>query len=216
MGVTKSQTWLKQLSTAQHSAYNFNKQRDNIQPCRIPFPTWNQSVASWPTYRFLRRQVRWSGIPMCLRIFRFVVIHTVKGFRVVNEAEVDIFLEFPCFPYDSTNVGNLISAFSKPCLFIWKFSVHLLLKPSLKDFEHNLTSMGSECNCPIHWAFFSITLLWNWDENWTFSVLWTLLGFPNFLAYWVQHPNCVHQIIDGIICRSRKKNLKIGNPEDRE
>ena len=69
----------------------------------------------------------------------FVVIHAVKGFSKVNEAEVDVFLEFPCFLYDSINVGNLISgssAFSKSSLYIWKFSVHILLKPSLKDFEH--------------------------------------------------------------------------------
>ena len=69
---------------------------------------------------------------------QFVVIH------IVNEAEVDIFLDFPCFFYDSTDVGNLIcgfSAFSKSSLYIWKFSVHVLLKASLKDFEHYLASM---------------------------------------------------------------------------
>ena len=73
---------------------------------------------------------------------QFVVIHTVKGFSIVNEA--DIFLEFSWFFYDPTEVVNLISgssAFSKPNLYIWKFSVHLLLKPSLKDFEHYLASM---------------------------------------------------------------------------
>ena len=72
---------------------------------------------------------------------QFVVIHTVKGFSIVNEAEVDIFLEFSCFFYDPTDVGNLISgssAFSKLSLNIWIFSVHVLLKPSLKDFEHDL------------------------------------------------------------------------------
>ena len=88
--------------------------------------------------------MRWSGIPISLIIFQFVVIRTVKGFTVVNEEEVDIFLEFPCFLYDPVNVGNLISgssAFSKPSLYIWKFLVHILLKPSLKDFEHNLASV---------------------------------------------------------------------------
>ena len=72
------------------------------------------------------------------------MIHTVKGFGVVNKAEVDVFLELSCFFDDSTDVGNLIigsSAFSKSSLNIWKFLVHILLKPSLKDFEHNLTSM---------------------------------------------------------------------------
>ena len=75
---------------------------------------------------------------------QFVEIHTVKGFSVVNEAEVDVFREFSCFLYDPTNVGNLISgssAFSKSNLYIWKFSVHVLLKPSLKDFEHDHASV---------------------------------------------------------------------------
>ena len=96
-------------------------------------------------YKFLRRVVRWSGIPISLRILQFAVIHIVKGFPIVNEAEVGIFLEFFCFLYDPTNIGNLISgssASSKPSLYIWKFSVHLLLKPRLKDFEHNLKSPG--------------------------------------------------------------------------
>ena len=70
--------------------------------------------------------------------------HTVKGFSVVGETEIGVFLEFPCFLYDPVNVGNLISgssAFSKPSLNVWKFSVHVLLKPSLKDVEHNFASM---------------------------------------------------------------------------
>ena len=69
------------------------------------------------------------------------MIHTVKGFSVVNEAEVDVFLKFSRFLYDPTNVGNLISgssAFSKSSLNIWKFSVHVLLKTSFEDFEHDL------------------------------------------------------------------------------
>ena len=70
---------------------------------------------------------------------QFVVIHTVKDFSVVSEAEIDIFLEFPCFFYDPVNVDNSISgssAFSKSSLYIWKFSVQVLLKPGLKDFEN--------------------------------------------------------------------------------
>ena len=73
---------------------------------------------------------------------QFVVIHTVKGFIVVNEA--DVFLEFPCFVYDPTDVGNLISgssAFSKSSLNIWNLMVHILLKHSLDNFEHYFTSM---------------------------------------------------------------------------
>ena len=75
---------------------------------------------------------------------QFVVIHTVKGFSVVNEAEVDVFFEFSCFFCDPMDVGNLISgssAFSKSSSYIWKFSVHILLKPSLKDFEHYVANM---------------------------------------------------------------------------
>ena len=75
---------------------------------------------------------------------QFVVIHTVKGFGIVNEAEVDVFLEFSCFFDDQTDVRNLISgssAFFKSSLYIWKFSVHILLKPSLKDFEQTLAGM---------------------------------------------------------------------------
>ena len=75
---------------------------------------------------------------------QFVVSHTVYGFSVVNEAEVDVFLEFSCFFYDPMDVGNLISgssAFSKSSLYIWKFSVYILLKLSLKDFEYYFASM---------------------------------------------------------------------------
>ena len=81
---------------------------------------------------------------LSLRIFQFVVIHKVKGFSVVNEAEVDAFLEFSCFFQDPVDVCNLISgssAFSKFSLYIWKFLVLVLLKPSMKDLEHNLTSV---------------------------------------------------------------------------
>ena len=75
---------------------------------------------------------------------QFVVIHTIEGFSIVNEAEVDDFLEFPCFFYDPMDIGNLISgssAFSESNLYIWKFSVHVMLKPGLKDFEHYLASI---------------------------------------------------------------------------
>ena len=70
---------------------------------------------------------------------QFVVVHTVKCFGIVNKAEIDVFLEFSCFFYDPMNVGNLISgssAFSKPIWNIWKFTVHVLLKPGLENFEH--------------------------------------------------------------------------------
>ena len=127
---SQSWTWLKWLSRHAHSAYKLNKYGHNIQPCSIPFPILNQSVvpckfltvASWPIHKFLRRQVRWSGIPISLRNLNFVVMHIVKGFRTVNEVEVGVFLKLPCFLSDPKNVGNLISgsfAFSKSSLYIW-------------------------------------------------------------------------------------------------
>ena len=83
---------------------------------------------------------------------QFVVIHTVKGFGIVNKAEIDVFLELSCFSDDPADVGNLISGssvFSKTILNIWKFTVHVLLKLGLENFEHYFTSMLDECNCAV-------------------------------------------------------------------
>ena len=121
-----------------------------------------------------------------------VVIHTVKGFGIVNKAEVDAFLELSCFFNDPTDVGNLISgssAFSKSNLNIWKFLVHILLKPGLQNFQHYFASVWDECNCVVVWTFFGIALLWDQNENCPFPVLWPLLSFPYLLAYWVKHFN---------------------------
>ena len=107
--------------------------------------------------------------------------HTVRGFSIVNEAEV--FLELFCFFNDPIDVGNLISgssAFSKSSLNIWKLLVHILLKPSLDNFERYLDSMWNRCNFVLVWAFSGISLLWDWNENWLFSVLRPLLSFSNF------------------------------------
>ena len=102
---------------------------------------------------------------------QFVVIHTVKGFGIVNKAEVDVFLELSCFFHDPADVGNLnsgSSAFSKTSLNIWKFTVHVLLKPGLENFEHYLTSVWDECSCVVVWAFFGIPFPWlEWKR--TFS-----------------------------------------------
>ena len=150
------------------------------------------SVSSWPAYRFLRRLIKWADIPISLRIFHSLLWFTQSKaffffffFYIVKEA--DFFLEFPWFFYEPTYVANLISgssAPSKPSSYIWKFSVHVLLEPSLKDFEHNLTSMGNECNCTIVWRFFDIALLWDWNENWPFPVLRHLLSFLSLLTKW--------------------------------
>ena len=116
----------------------------------------------------------------------FVVIHTVKGFGVVNKAEV--FLELLAF----LMIQWMLAIWSlvplpllNPVYIIWKFSVHTLLKCSLMDFEHHFASMWNEWNCAVVWAFFGIAFIWDWNENWPFPVLWPLLSFPNLLAYWV-------------------------------
>ena len=111
------------------------------------------------------------------------MIHTVKGFHIVNEAEVDIFLKLPCFLHGPMKGGNLISgssAFPKSSLYIWTFSVHTLLMPSLKDFEHNLASMWNECNCVVVLMFFGIILLWDWNED-TFSSPVATAEFSKFV-----------------------------------
>ena len=115
-------------------------------------------------------QVVWYSHPF-QNFLQFIVIHTVKGVGIVNKAEIDIFLELSCFFNDPTDVGNLISgfsAFSKSSLNIWKFTVHVLLKPGLENFEHYFASVWDECNCAEVWAFFRIAFLWNWNENWLF------------------------------------------------
>ena len=83
---------------------------------------------------------------------QFIVIHTVRGFGIVNKAEVDIFLELSCFFSDPTDVGNLISgssAFSKTSLNMWNFTVHVLLRPGLENLDHYFASMVDECNCAV-------------------------------------------------------------------
>ena len=123
---------------------------------------------------------------------QFVEIHMVKDFSVVSEAHVfwnslgysmiqQILAIWPLVPLPFWN----------PACTSWKFPVHLLLKPSLKDFEHNLGSMWNEHNCAVVWTCFGIALLWDWDENWPSQVLWALLIFPNLLTYWPQHFNSI-------------------------
>ena len=93
---------------------------------------------------------------------QFIVIHTVKGFGIVNKAEIDIFLELSCFFNDLADVGNLISdssAFSKSSLNIWKFTAHVLLNPGLENFELYFISMWDECNCAVVQASFGIAFL---------------------------------------------------------
>ena len=95
-------------------------------------------------------------------------------------SRIDVFLELSCFFGDPMDVGDLISgssAFSKTSLNIRKFTVHVLLKPCLDNFEHYFTSMWDECNYVVVQAFFGIAFLWDCNENWPFPVLWPLLSF---------------------------------------
>ena len=171
--------------------YSFPICSQSVFPCPVP------TVASWPAYRFLKR---WSLLVIWYshlfkNFLQFIMIHTVKGFGIVNKAEVDVFLELSCFFNDPMDVGNLISgssAFSKSSLNIWKFTVQVLLKPGLENFEHYFASVCDECNRVVVWTFFGIAFLWDWSENWLFPVLWPLLSFSSLLAYWVQH---FHSII---------------------
>ena len=135
-------------------------------------------------------QVVWYSHPF-QNFPQFIVIHTVKGFGIVNKAEIYVFLEHSCFFDDPTDVGILISgstAFLKSSWNIWNFIVHVLLKPGLENFEHYFASVWDECNCAVVGTFFGIALLWDWNENWHLP----LMSFPNLLAYWVQH---FHSII---------------------
>ena len=100
-----------------------------------------------------------------------------QRFGIISKAEVDVFLEFSWFFCDPVDVGNFniwngssgSSAFSKPSLSTWKVSVHVLLKPVLENFEHYFSSVWDESNCAVVWAFFGISFLWDWNENWRFQ-----------------------------------------------
>ena len=150
-----------------YSAYKLNKQGDNIQPWCTPFPIWNWSVvpcsvltaASWPAYRFFRRQVTWSGITIFLRIFQFLVIHIVEGFSVVNEAALDFFFW-----------NSLSFSMIQQMLAIWFLVPLPFLNPActpgssqftygLENFEQYFPSVWDEYNCAVVWTFLVIPFL---------------------------------------------------------
>ena len=173
-----------------YSAYKLNKLGDNIQPWHIAFPIWNQSVvpspvltgASWPEYSVSRCKSGGLVFPSPSQFSTVYCDLHSQRLGIVNKAEKDVFLELSCFFHDPADVGNLISgssASSKTSLNIWKFTVHVLLKPGLENFKHFFSSMWDECNYVVAWAFLGIAFLWDWNENWHFPVLWPLLSFPN-------------------------------------
>ena len=187
-----------------YSAYKLNKQGDNIQPWRTPFPIWNQSVgpcpvltvASWPAYRFLKEvgQVIWYS-HLFQNFPQFIVIHKVKGFGLVSKAEIDVFLDSLAFSmiHRMLAIWSLVPLpFLKPAwisgssqfMYYWSLAWRIL--------SITLLAVWDECNCVGVWTFFGIVFLWNWNENWHFPVLWPLLSFPNMLTFEVQH---FHSII---------------------
>ena len=128
---------------------------------------------------------------------QFVMIHSVKGFSIANEAAIDVFLEFPCFFYDPVDVGNLISdssAFLNPALtsgssrftYYWNLAWRIL----------SITFLACEMRATVRYFehLFGISLLWDWNENWSFPVLLPLLSFPYFLAYWHLLGNTIQPI----------------------
>ena len=124
---------------------------------------------------------------------RFILIHTIKGFAIVNEAEIDVFLELSCF-FDVQQMLAVWSLVPLPFLnpawtsgssrftYCWSLAWRIL----------SITLLACECNCAVVWTFFGIAFLWDWNENWPFPVPWPLLSFPNLLTYWVRH---FHSII---------------------
>ena len=148
-----------------------------------------------------------QGLNELNRLKWFSTRTQLKVFSVVNEAEVDVSLELPCFLYDPTHIGDLISissAFSKSRVYIWKFSVQALLKPSLKDVELYVASMWNEHSCAVVWTFLGLTLLWDWklcsslNTRWpcpslglewkhTFYIPVPIAEFTKVADYWVQY-----------------------------
>ena len=132
---------------------------------------WMASLTQWKWVWVNSGSWWWTGRPGVLQVmgsqrvghnWATELTDTVKGFRIASEAEVDVFLEFYCFFCDPVDVGNLISgssAFSKSSLYIWKLLVHMLLRPSLKNFEHDFASMWNEHNRTVVWTIFDIAFL---------------------------------------------------------
>ena len=148
----------------------------------------SSSVASWPTYKFPRRQERWSSIPISWRIFYSLLWSTQ------SKAEVDVLLELSFFSYDPTDVGNLIfgsAAFSKSSLNIWEFL--FMYCWSLAWRILSITLLAWEMSA-IVWQFehsLSLPFGIGMETDHFWAVLWPLLSFPNLLTYGVQHFSCI-------------------------
>ena len=138
-------------------------------------------------------QVVWYS-PLFQNLPQFIVIHTVKGFRVVNEADIFFWTSLAFYMIQwLLAIWSLVPLpFLNPAWTSGSSWFRYCWSLAWRIFEHYFTSMWDECGCAVVWAFFGIAFLWDWNENWPFPVLWPLLSFPNLLAYWVQH---FHSII---------------------
>ena len=165
-----------------YSVCKLNKQGDNIQPWCLEPVCCSMSSSNCCFLTFIQVSQEAGQVLWYSHLFQnfpqFIVIHTVKSFGIVNKAEIDVFLEFSCFFSDPLDVGNVISgssAFCKTRWNFWKFTVHVLLKTGLENFEHYFTNVWDECSCVAVWAFFGIAFLWDWNANGFYFTVWKKL-----------------------------------------
>ena len=189
---------------AQYGDKSVSAEREKwVAVCDLPFTPANGDAEPWIREFYSQSDKSWILSPteedfdisetLCASSLNYLGELKLKWLQVRKlvslPVKIDVFLELSCFFDYLANVGTLVSgssAFSKTSLNIWKFTVHILLKPGLENFEHYFTSVWDECNCVVVWAFFGIGMKAD------LPVLWPLLSFPNLLAYWVQH---FHSII---------------------
>ena len=144
------------------------------------------SVTSWPAYRFLRRQVRWSGIPITLRIFHSLLWSTQSK---ASAYSMTFFYILPIFRWSNGCCQFdlwFLCLFSKSSLNIWKFRYCCSLAWRILSITL-LDRVWDEFSCMVVWPFFGIAFIWDWNENWPFPVLWPMLSFPYLLAYWMHY-----------------------------
>ena len=165
----------------------FNLVLEKAEESEIKLPT---STGSWKTAREFQKNIYFCFIDYAKA---FDCVDHNKLWKILKEMRISDHLT--CLLrnlYVGQEATVRTGHGTKDWFKIRKFTIHVLLKLSLEIFKHYFTSMWDECNCAVVWAFFGIAFLWEWNENWPFPVLWLLLSFPNFLAYWVQH---FHSII---------------------
>ena len=166
----------------------------NLEPVSCPMSGSNCCFLSCIQVSQEAGQVVWYS-HLLNNFPQFVVIHTFKGFSIVNKAQVDVFLELSYFFYDPV-MSTIWSLVPLPFLNpVWTFgSSRFTYSWNLAWRILSLTfaTLWDECNYVVVWTIFGIALPWDWNENWPFPVLWPLLSFPNLLAYWMQH---FHSII---------------------